>query len=215
MSCSPPLSDRCLRPGDEWGRARNHPPGGRRRRRSSVPWLVVGVPTPRHRKPRPDGPPRPFDRALSLVDIDFPSAPSYPGPLRWTAATLLALSLSLAADAALVAIATSLVPAIKGYVHFRFSDYGKLTVVGVLIACVAWPLVTAVSSSPRRLFFRLAILVTLVLWLPDLWILKGGQPVRAVLVLMAMHLAIALVTYNALVHLAPPRPRPSQDGGPD
>jgi hypothetical protein len=32
-----------------------------------------------------------------------------------------------------------------------------------------------------------------------------------VAVLMCMHLAIALVTYNALVHLAPVRTRPEKD----
>jgi hypothetical protein len=49
--------------------------------------------------------------------------------------------------------------------------------------------------------------VTLVLFLPDLYILKQGQPAKAVAVLMLMHLAIALVTYNALVRLAPLRSR--------
>ena len=75
-----------------------------------------------------------------------------------------------------------------------------------MIACAAWPVVTRVSSAPRWLFFRLAILVTLVLWLPDLYILDLGQPARAVAVLMLMHLAIALVTYNSLVHIAKVRP---------
>ena len=90
--------------------------------------------------------------------------------------------------------------------HFRFSDYAKLTVIGVIIACAAWPVVTRVSSAPQWLFFRLAILVTLVLWLPDLYILYRGAPGDAVAFLMLMHLAIALVTYNLLVHMAPVRP---------
>ena len=47
--------------------------------------------------------------------------------------------------------------------------------------------------------------MTLVLLLPDLYIWHQGQPAQAVLVLMAMHVAIALVTYNLLVHLAPVR----------
>ena len=59
-----------------------------------------------------------------------------------------------------------------------------------------------ISSAPRWLFFRLAVLVTLVLWLPDLYLLDLGQPGRAVAVLMVMHLAIASVTYNCLVHIA-------------
>ena len=49
----------------------------------------------------------------------------------------------------------------------------------------------------------MAVLVTLVLWLPDVYILVKGQPAKAVAVLFVMHLAIALVTYNALVRLAP------------
>jgi hypothetical protein len=65
---------------------------------------------------------------------------------------------------------------------------------------------TRLSSAPRWVFARLAVVVTLVLWVPDLWILVHGQPPRAVAVLVVMHLAIALCTYNLLVHLAPVRP---------
>ena len=73
---------------------------------------------------------------------------------------------------------------------------------------------TRISSAPRWLFFRLAILVTLVLWLPDLYILYKGESAKAVAVLMVMHLAIAVVTYNLLAHIAPVRPaaRGSADG---
>ncbi|HWD55361.1 MAG TPA: DUF6069 family protein [Acidimicrobiales bacterium] len=144
-------------------------------------------------------------RVLSWARVDF--APTHRQPQWWrlALATVLAIALSLAVDAALVAIGTHLYPATKGYSHFRFSDYAKLTVVGVLIACCAWPVVTRISSAPRWLFFRLAILVTLVLWLPDVWIWHQGQPAHAVAVLIVMHLAIALVTYNLLVHLAPVR----------
>jgi hypothetical protein len=120
-------------------------------------------------------------------------------------ATIASLIGSLAADLALVEIGEALFPSTKGYVHFRFSDYSKLTVIGVIVACAAWPLVSLVTSSARWLFCRLAILVTIVLWLPDLYILYKGQPAKAVAVLIVMHLAIALVTYNLLVHVAPPR----------
>ena len=121
-------------------------------------------------------------------------------------ATAISLAGSLGVDAALVAIGMAVFPSTKGYVHFQFHDYARLTIIGVIIACAAWPIVTRISSAPRWLFFRLAILVTLVLWLPDLYILAKGQPAKAVAVLMCMHLAIALVTYNALVHIAPVRP---------
>jgi len=146
-----------------------------------------------------------MERALAWAHVDF--SPPHRPPEWWrvVVATVLSLTLSLAADAALVAIGTSVFPTTKGYVHFQFHDYAKLTVIGVLIACAAWPVVARLSSAPRWLFFRLAIVVTLALWLPDLYIWHQGQSGQAVLVLMAMHLAIALVTYNLLVHLAPTR----------
>jgi hypothetical protein len=103
----------------------------------------------------------------------------------------------------LVVLGTKLFPSTKGYVHFQFADYAKLTIVGVTVACAGWPIVTRISSQPRWLFFRLAILVTLVLFLPDLWILMNGAPAKAVVVLLLMHVAIAVVTYNALVRIAP------------
>ena len=60
-------------------------------------------------------------------------------------------------------------------------------------------------AAPRWLFFRLAIAVTLVLFLPDVYIWHQGQSAQAVAVLMTMHVAIALITYNLLVHVAPVR----------
>lgn len=141
-------------------------------------------------------------RALSWARVDLAPTHRQPRAMVLVVATIVSLVGSLAADAILVDIGTTVFPSTKGYVHFQFSDYAKLTIIGVVIACVAWPVVTRISSAPRWLFFRLAILVTLVLLLPDAWLLLHGQPPRAVVVLMTMHLAIALVTYNSLVHLA-------------
>ncbi len=144
-----------------------------------------------------------IERALGLVKVDFSPDPAQPSWSRLAVATVVAVVGSLLADAVLVAIGTKVFPSTKGYVHFQFADYAKLTIIGVLIACAGWPIVTRVSSQARWLFFRLAILVTLVLFLPDLWILMNGAPAKAVLVLLAMHVAIGVVTYNALVRLAP------------
>jgi hypothetical protein len=77
---------------------------------------------------------------------------------------------------------------------------------GLGLARVDFDPKTRISSAPRWLFFRLAVLVTLLLWLPDLYLLDLGQPGRAVAVLMVMHLAIALVTYYSLVCIAKVRP---------
>jgi hypothetical protein len=139
----------------------------------------------------------------AIAQIDFGPRHAQPKTSRVVLATIAALAGSLAADALLVVIGQAVFPATRGYVHFQFHDYAKLTVIGVIIACAAWPAVTRMSAQPRWLFFRMAILVTLVLWLPDIYILYRGQPGGAVAVLFLMHLAIALVTYNLLVYLAP------------
>jgi Family of unknown function (DUF6069) len=147
------------------------------------------------------------ERLLSWVRIDF--SPPHRPPAWWRVAIATVLSIvgSLVADAVLVAIGSHVFPATKGYVHFEFFNYAKLTVIGVLIAGIAWPVVVRISSAPRWLFFRLALMVTLVLFLPDVYIWLQGQSAQAVVVLMAMHVAIALISYNLLVHLAPARAR--------
>lgn len=147
---------------------------------------------------------------MSLVHLDFAPNHEQPQAGRVALATVVSLVGSLLADAVLVVIAQALIPATKGYAHFQFGDYAKLTVIGVLIACAAWPVTTRITSRPRWMFFRMAVLVTLVLWLPDVYILMKGQPGKAVAVLFVMHAAIALVTYNALVRLAPVRARRHQ-----
>jgi hypothetical protein len=146
------------------------------------------------------------DRIRSLSRLDLSPRHRPPGPVAVTAATGLCVGLSLLADEALVLIGTSIFPATRGYPHFEFTDYAKLTVIGVVIAGLGWPVVARFTSDPRWVFLRLAIAVTAVLLLPDLYIWLLGQPGRAVLVLVAMHLAIGLITYNLLVRLAPVRP---------
>jgi hypothetical protein len=146
-------------------------------------------------------------RTTSLLRLDLSRTARLPALGRLLVATIVSIVGSLLADAALVAIGTRVFPSTRGYGHFQFHDYATLTIIGVVIACVGWPLVIRLSSAPRWLFFRLAIVVTAVLLLPDVYILRQGQPARAVAVLMVMHVAIGLVTYNALVRLAPARRR--------
>jgi hypothetical protein len=151
------------------------------------------------------------ERARSLSRFDPAPGHRPPHAAAVAVATVLSVALCLLADALLAKIGTAAFPATKGYVHFRFSDYSKLTIIGVIIACLAWPVVTRLTSDPQWVFIRLAVLVTVFLLLPDLYIWLQGQPGRAVLVLAAMHLAIALITYNVLVRLAPVRRRPATD----
>jgi hypothetical protein len=150
--------------------------------------------------------PSAVDRVLRLFHVDFAPAGRPPSAVSVAAATAASIGGSLAADALLVTIGQAVFPSTRGYAHFQFPDYSKLTVIGVVIACLAWPAVTRISSAPRWLFLRMAVAVTLVLWLPDAYILALGAPPRAVAFLFLMHLAIALVTYNCLVHIAKTRP---------
>jgi hypothetical protein len=153
----------------------------------------------------PSGDPAPVARVLRWARVELAPAHRRPSGVMVVVATVVSLVGSLLADEAAVHAATALFPTTRHFAHFQFSDYATLTVVGVLLACAAWPIVTRVTGSPRWLFFRVAVVVTLVLWFPDLWILLQGETAKGVAVLMVMHLAIALVTYNALVHVAPVR----------
>lgn len=141
-------------------------------------------------------------RPLEAVRLDFAPSRRQPSAPRVLLATLLALIGSLAADAIIVAIGKAAFPATKGYQHYQLGDYATLTTIGVLIAALGWPIITRVSSQPRWIYSRLAVLVTVVLLLPDVWLLHQGQPSTAVAVLMVMHLAIAVITYVAVVTIA-------------
>jgi hypothetical protein len=80
-------------------------------------------------------------------------------------------------------------------------------VIGVVLACFGWPLASALWSRARQPFLVLTVVVTVVSFAPDLWILRQGQPADGVLALAVMHVAVAVVTYPALVLIAPQRRR--------
>jgi len=143
-----------------------------------------------------------LQKPLLRLAIDFEPGPQ-PAWWRVIVASVVAIVGSLIADALIAAAAIALWPHLKGYQHFMFADYSKLTVIGIIGAAIGWPIVTRISSRPARLYGILAILVTLVLLLPDVYIAIQGQPIKAVLALVVMHLAIAIVTYFSMVLIAP------------
>lgn len=148
-------------------------------------------------------PPMDISRTFARLHVDFRPRPDQPSMGRVLAASAVALAGSVAVDVAAVALGKAWFPSTRGFVHFRVEDYLVLTIIGVGAACAAWPAVTRISSAPRWVFVRLAVVVTLILWIPDLWILARGETAAGVGVLMVMHLGIAVVTYNSLVRLAP------------
>ncbi len=145
-----------------------------------------------------------LDPLLQRFKIDLIALRSGPESRALARATAIAVVGSLVVDAIIVGLASHLFPSIAQYPHFQFMDYSRLTVIGVLIACAGWWILPHFAIDARWLFSRIAVVTTLVLFLPDAYILIFGAPFLAVLVLMAMHIAIALVTYYALVLIAPP-----------
>lgn len=156
-------------------------------------------------RPSPEPFPRWLQPLLGAFRLDFSLSPRRPSSGEVVFASVVALVGSLLADAVLVAIGAHVFPSTLGYVHLQFTDYAKLTTIGAIIACIGCPIVMRITSAARWLFLRLAAMVTLVPLLPDLYILHAGSPAKAVFVLVWMHVAIALVAYNALVNLAPVR----------
>ena len=144
-----------------------------------------------------------IDRTLAVARVDWAPSHRRPTATRMAIATVIAIAGSLAADALLVDIGIHLFPGTAGYEHFRFDNYARLTIIGVLIGAGGWPVVTHISSAPRWLYGWLTVLISLALFLPDAWLLVRGSPPNAVAVLMAMHVAIAVITYLSLILLAP------------
>lgn len=142
-------------------------------------------------------------RPLEIARVDFAPRHRHPAAGSVVAATFLAIAGSLVADLLLVHLGRAMFPATARYEHFQVIDYARLTIVGVILAAVGWPIVTRISSAPRWLYVRLAVLVSGVLLLPDVYLWLRGDPHAAIAVLVVMHLAIGLVTYNVVVRLAP------------
>ncbi|TIH33095.1 hypothetical protein D4765_15260 [Subtercola vilae] len=143
---------------------------------------------------------------ITALRLDFPAGKNQPGLARFIIATAVAVALSLLACAGLAQLGVVLFPATKGYEHYGFADYGKLTIIGVVLASLAWPALTLISTRAQRLYVGLAVIVTIVGFAPDAWILYQGQPADAVFILVLMHLALALITVLALMFIAPQHP---------
>lgn len=151
------------------------------------------------------GRPSPATPPHSTVSEVTPTTTTHSAPSgsRVAIVTSVAAVASVLANAALVWMAETLDASLESYSHFRLYDYGSLTVVGVACAGGAWFFVARHVASPRATFFRIALWVTVVLWLPDVWLLLKHEPTRAVIFLIIMHVIVALITYNLLVFVAP------------
>ncbi|MBW4040745.1 MAG: hypothetical protein HIU86_01270 [Acidobacteria bacterium] len=146
-------------------------------------------------------------RFATALRADLPGVAGTPTLPRFLLAAVLSVLLSLAACAAVAAATVALVPSLSGYGHLAWQDWTKLTVIGIVLASLGWPIAGAIWSRARGPFLILTVLVTVVSLAPDVWILWQGQPAGGVVSLMVMHVAVAVVTYPTLVLVAPQRRR--------
>jgi Family of unknown function (DUF6069) len=144
----------------------------------------------------------------TVLRLDLPRGRAQPSWWRWILGTAVAIGGSLLICFVLVKLASTVDLGIAGYQHFEFSDYSRLTIIGVLAACVGWPVVTLLTTSARRIYLWAAIIVVVVSLAPDAWILHLGQPAAGIATLAAMHIGLGLVAYPAMVFIAPQRVRP-------
>ncbi len=123
---------------------------------------------------------------------------------RLVAAGLAAVAVSLLADIVLAAIGQAAFTVPAGFGKFGFGSYSLLPVAGITGATATWWAVTRLSSQPRWLLTRLAALATALFLIPDFLLLgTPGNPGGPVVILMLMRLAAALITYTALIKIAP------------
>lgn len=146
-------------------------------------------------------------RLQARTNVDLRRVSDRPALARIVMAGVISLVASLVADAFLVAVGRGLFHRSGGFGPFHASAYVPLTVLGVVGATVGWAVLLQVTSRPRWVLLRAAIVVTVVLLVPDVNLLptNPGGPVAT---LMVMHLAIAVVTYAALRGMAPARGTP-------
>ena len=143
-------------------------------------------------------------RTRSITRIDRRPLNDLPKARMIALAGAVAIAASLAADVILVALGRGAFHPPVSFGQFSFATYAPLTIIGVIGATAFWAALVHVTSQPRWVLLRAAIAVTAVLLVPD-FLLLPNNPAGGVITLMAMHLAIAVVTAVALLRIAPAR----------
>ncbi|MDQ2724613.1 MAG: hypothetical protein M3Y36_03870 [Actinomycetota bacterium] len=141
-------------------------------------------------------------RAQELTRIDLEPLRPPPSSRRIILAGVLSIVGSLIADALLVAAGKAILNPGAPFDKFNFASYATLTVIGVMGATVGWALLVRMTSQPRWFVIRAAVVVTVVLLIPDFAILPH-DPTGPVVVLMTQHVAIAIITTALLLAVAP------------
>jgi len=126
--------------------------------------------------------------------------------VRIALATAIAAAVGTAADLAIEALGRSVlaVPSEFEPYHGTVAPY---TIGGVVLAGVAYWIVSRFARDPRTAYVRLSAVALVLSWIPDLALLAINEPgatVAAVGSLMAMHAVSAAVVVGLLLTVAPP-----------
>jgi hypothetical protein len=159
-----------------------------------------------------------LERAQRLTRLDLKPNRPLPSAARIVLAGVLSVVGSLIADLILVAIGRAAFDPPASFDKFNFATYAALTIIGVIGATAGWALLVRMTSHPRWFVLRAAVVVTIVLLVPDFALLPR-DPTGPVVVLMIEHIAIAIVTTVLLLTVAPagrgdraqPAPPPERD----
>ena len=123
------------------------------------------------------------------------------------ASGLVALIASVVVNALLIAIFLPLTGVPANVMTFKVAGpTGFFTFMGVMGALVVFTIVRRFSRRPNRLFVWIAALVLLVSFLPDIYVHNLGPmfaqiTVGGAVLLMAMHVACAVITVSTLTLL--------------
>jgi Family of unknown function (DUF6069) len=141
-------------------------------------------------------------RVQDLTRLDLQRLSNRPGTSRIVLAGLVSVAASVLACVILVAIGKAAFTDGGSFGPFHFGTYAPLAILGVIGATIGWAILVQASSQPRWVLGRAAVAVTVILLIPD-FLLLPTNPTGPVVTLMAMHLAIAVLTYGALLLVAP------------
>lgn len=125
------------------------------------------------------------------------------GRLWWVG--LLAVILSLVANAVVRTIAAMAFNVSPEFTPFTWGQFIVLDVAGVIGAVIAFAIVGKFSGRPIRAFRRISVVALILSWLPDFGLLAAspypGTTVQAVGSLMFMHVVAAAISVGLLTTL--------------
>lgn len=154
--------------------------------------------------------PTPIRRAMELIRLDLRPLRPLPSLGRIALAGLLSALASVVACVIISEAGKALLSPPASFDKFNPPGYIVLTVLGVAAATVGWAILVRMTSQPRWCLKVAAVIVTIVLLLPDVAILPH-DPTGAVIVLMIEHVVIAVITTWLLLRVSPPGTRPASE----